>query len=383
MLLATATFVPGEPVGFSFDAWLPQGADLIKPGAGLPMGVSLSGGNESTLPTVFYPSAASSRSAEALAIRPGLSVTDIDLTILQTKAVTLSGHLPDPGAGRMTIRLLRPGASEPVRVAAEVGLTITDGTGRFTFSGVTPGEYVLLGLGGRSAAMDRWVLQEVTVGEDGLRDVAVVPQRGTRVSGAWQPAPQGSKAMLDVWLERTDGLASESGGNVWGQVHVPQPGQFATGVVPPGEYILRAVASGQQSVNAIINGTRSSGDVLIDLTRGDAAGIQLVLSDQATYVEGAVRNNGRPSASSYVLLVNTDALAAGSMPSQTALVYLAQVSPEGRFRLGSLPFGNYSAIAVTGWPQIERALPYLRTGRRIAVPAAGTYVLELELTPIR
>ncbi len=285
-----------------------------------------------------------------------------DLVVRPVTTTVVTGMVFDPsGAPRAGAELVLLPASGPV--SSLLPRATSDSAGRFSFTTVPPGGYLLQNLpppttpsefgavalpvmGGTTFATLR--LQAATrarghiVFEDEApdfspRQLAIALQAAT---GALSPLARGARATVrDDWsLEMT---------SIWGP-------QFLRLLEPPEGWMVRHVYAGADDFVARP----------IDFTRVDLPPIRVVLTRRGAVIAGTVRDaDRRAAAGARVVIFAADA---SRWFQDDRVIHWARVDADGRYHSRALPAGEYliAAVddrAVRDWPPRPALLESLRT----------------------
>jgi hypothetical protein len=323
-------------------------------------------------------------------------------TLQPTSAVRLSGRLVTPDgtvAPHTTLKLVGDARSDVTMASrsnsmAEVGLdtavTISDASGRFTFLGVPPGDYVLmeadmfLSRAVREGRQPYWARQRITVGDGDLQDLVVALRPALRLEGRitvrGTPAPPLPRGLLNA------GVVFETSSGDPDQTAVQaQDGQFAT-VAAGGRYIARpaVIGAGGWFVESVTSAGKDITERAFDLD-ADATSIVVTFTDRPSKVSGSARDaRGGPATESTVLVFPADAERWSDYGKSPRLLRSAGVSPAGTYAFDHLVPGQYLIVAIDaaqaeGWrdPKVLQAL----SGRadKLTV-ASGDAARVLDLT---
>jgi hypothetical protein len=313
----------------------------------------------------FYPQAADIESAQHLTLSSGEDRTGVDFTLALVPTVKVSGRVTGPDGrpvANVALRLVPPGNSA-LTGELPVARTLSDESGSFKFLAVPPGRYELRVLSmpvGQSFLSDFatgksqsplepdvgweqpswWANVPVSVGDSPVRDVDVVLQRGSRVTGRVDASavarsdamsPEMATVLTLISIERADGRMEPV------QVVMrPAGGQFRTPELAPGRYVLR-VKSGPRNWTARFD-DRDVSVKPFEISGRELDGLTISLTDQTTEITGVVRDaNGFPDSNAVVLAFAAD--------RETWVDYGRAARHQQRVRAGRL--GLYS---ITGLP---------------------------------
>ena len=112
-------------------------------GRGGPTPPPIDGARLFAYPSLYYPAASSASSAAVVTVASGQERTGIDLQVRPVPMVKVSGTVVGgTAAATLPVRLI-PQGSEDVGRTADVGATVTDASGGFSFLAVPAGDYVI------------------------------------------------------------------------------------------------------------------------------------------------------------------------------------------------------------------------------------------------
>ena len=226
--------------------------------------------------------------------------------------------------------------------------------GRFRFTGVAPGKYLLSANAG-SGASARWALADLTCTGDDLTGITLTLRPGMRLSGTvvvdgGAAAPPLDLTTLRLVLTATRGpirLTALTLAITVSATGSPRAdGTFAVAGILPGSYTVSGQGLGRWVIrSAMVNG-RDAVDVPIEFANGtDVTDATVTLSDRSAEVSGTLQTAAGASANEYFVVVfSTD-------PSVwrpgARRVRSTRPASDGRFVVGDLPGGEYYIAALT------------------------------------
>jgi Carboxypeptidase regulatory-like domain len=364
----------------------------------------------------YYPSATSARAASPVTVEVDQQTSNIDITLVKRGTHTLSGRLVSRTSGRtlsgIHVRLRnRDDLDLPFAVGADDRFIWTDAQGRFTFSQVMDGDYVISVGGLTSPPAPRGLLmnpgqarsnlpprmrdgttpledrtpvaasrglvekqQEVTIAGADVTDLAIEVSEGGRIHGT--VVVEGDAPLPPRIIVASEMKSGARRPDAFARVNMD--GTFTLGGVPDGPLSLDVIISppGRLYVKSI---TAAGVDLMREPPMiGDGTiirDVRIVLSTDVAMLTGrVVGNDGTPLRGATVLLVPADQgrqrLSRGRLIGVTG--------PDGRFMIGAAP-GEYLAVIWRGQPPSdEEALRALAArAPRVSLQAGEQKVIEL------
>jgi hypothetical protein len=320
----------------------------------------------------YYPGTGNMAQADRITLAPGQTIAGANFTLLPIRTVRVSGIALDAqgrplGGGfisTMTRSLMGMGG----------GGTTVRPDGKFTISGLTPGEYMLRANmpGGGEAAM-----ASVTVADSDINDVQLIVQKPSTVRGR-------------VLLDGSAAPPAASTLRIFFQADVPMgPGGNAQvkddftfeATMPPG-HMRVSMFGGDWRLEAVrLDGadvTETGFEVLPGSTTGR---VEIALSARHADVAGTVLDANDVASRDYVVLFFPQDPARWTKP---AAVLMARPSADGTFKL-RVPGGDYYAAALEeleqGLSNDPDVLAQLRNGaQRVSIADGETRSLVLKLS---
>jgi protocatechuate 3,4-dioxygenase beta subunit len=350
---------------------------------------TMSGGTVNPRPValaqVFHPGGTDVARATRVTVAAGEERAGIDVALQYVALASVSGLVP-----------VTPGMTPPVVLMSRLGeiagiestrTARTEPDGRFTFTSVPPGSYMLLARSVGASPLTtsgspqivpagpvQWSMAEVVVDGQDLASVALSPQPSITVAG--RIVFEGSRPAPDVSGLRLPGLSAAQTIGVFPlslpQIQLEPGGRFVVSGIVPGVYKLGAMSSrALQGIHApigpwwlksiVVNG-RDILDAPLDLRQGTDDAVA-TFSDQASEVSGTVKDpQGGAVTDAFVVVFTTDR---NGWFFNSRRVAAMRVGPQGQFLIRNLPPGEYRAIAAADLEQgewfdpavLERLLP--------------------------
>jgi protocatechuate 3,4-dioxygenase beta subunit len=353
------------------------GPPTAGPRAGLP-----------SAPRIFYPAASTLAHASVVRVDAGVDATGADLTFVPAPTFRISGYALDSEGEPVSwpVALLgsgRGGAVVPPPLSAPVDID-----GAFEFTDIPPGQYVLQAfqLSGRELAI---AFVDVTDGEIG--PVRLTAARPASLSGrislkGGPPDAAVSNVRIDVLPADPDYFTNA----------VPRPWVFVAkrdgtfelgGLFGALRFVTASTPAGWWLESVTIGGVNAADEPVTLAGPGDSrSGVEVVLSSDAAEVSGRVvddRNEPIGTFAAVAFPVDRQRWYAGSR-------YVKSARPDGesRFRLLSLPPGDYWVAAIAALPdavlQDVDLLTRLSTvARRVTLSAGQRLVTDLPLLRVQ
>lgn len=335
-----------------------------------------------TYAPVYYPG--TTRPASAVTMTVGVAEVragiDLQLQLVPTARVSgtviAAGGAPAGGLQSTTVMLVdteQPLPGLGIRVAR------LEPNGRFTFTGVPPGQYALnaramsasfqeavsaassptttmadmkakLTMALRNA-VELWAASDVTVNGEDVANLTLTLQQGLPVSGTVAFDGASSQPVdptrIHLNLLPTGPNATVTPIRLATNAAVDAQGRFAFAGVAPGRY--RVVAGGTPAgwtLTSAVFGGRDALDFLLEVKPGEAPppGV-LTFSTRTAGLDGTLTDvMGRPTADYTIVLFAADAR---YWLPQARRIRATRPATDGRFRFTGLPAGDYRLVALT------------------------------------
>ena len=329
----------------------PRAAAGMPVGEVRPMSAGVPGARGVTPSPVFYPGVTDVARASHVTIAAGEERTGIDMQLQYVALATVSGTAQiTPGMTPPIITLARlgePGGPDSVPIARP------DAEGRFTFSSVRPGQYMLIARSGQAPGPVQWSNAEVTVDGDDVLNVALSAVPAISIAG--RLAFEGARAAPELGSIR---LPLPFAGQMIGtyqaslpQIQLEPGGRFVLSGILPGVYRFGALNQPLQGIRApiggwwlksvVVNG-RDILDAPLDIREGTTDAVA-TFADQVSEISGTVKDaQGAAALDLFVVVFSADR---ASWFFNSRRVAGVRVDAEGRFAIRNLPPGDYRAVA--------------------------------------
>jgi hypothetical protein len=292
--------------------------------------------------TTFFPSAVDGGSAVPVELKAGAELRGFDITVRAAEA-THNVLAKYAGADNVGYQFQLMPADGPRGMYRQ---TMTTSGGTVEFLAVQPGAYVLLATrteGGKST----YARQQVEVGDDDVDAGTLAFLPPADIKGTIKTDSKPSPPLEDVKLfVQPDGPAQT--GSPFAEVK--PDGSFVLKEVPPNVYRVALSAPQGLYVKSIRLGDEELSDRRLDLTRGAAGPLTIVLGSDVGQIEGsAVLADGNPAARVRVTL-----FADGASAERTDLFKVVFTDDQGKFHFDKLAPAEYRLFA---WQDVQPGGP--------------------------
>jgi hypothetical protein len=353
---------------------------------------------------VYYPGTTVLSEAAVIAVVQGEERAGVDFQLQLVPMARVSGTVrngdgtPPPAATAVTLIANAPAAAmmESLRV------TRADGDGKFTFTGVAPGRYVVSsrasarGPASPAAASAMpdvgalWASADLSVDGIDVTDLTLTLQRGLTLAGrlAFEGATTPPK---DLTRARVTLQPVQSGGEMTLTVmpaRVGADGHFTMNGVTPGRYRLTAAlvagqadASGWMLKSSVID-TGDALDVPFDI-RQSVEDAVITFTDRTTEIAGVVRDeSGNASPACFVVIAPADPAA---WQAQSRRITAIRPTADGKYAIRNMPAGEYLIEALGDVEQgewFDRVFlqRFANAAARIALGDGEHKTIDLRLT---
>jgi len=265
-----------------------------------------------------------------------------------------------------------------------------EGDGSFWITNVAPGRYQLTArAGGRDDA--EFARMDVTVGGSEVGSLIVVTAPSGRITGkvvtdTGEPLPAGSPPLQVVARAASaDGSTVGQFGGGGGQGRVNADGTFEVGSVLDPRYV-RITTPPAWTLKAVLVDGRDVTDLPVDAGPGEVvSGVQVVITRTLSSAEGTVLDDRRqPVLDATVVLFPADERL---RYFQSRFVRSARPDQEGKFRITTVPPGEYLAVAVQGIEDGQSGDPELLAAiddyaERVTIKPGETKTVTLGLSAV-
>jgi hypothetical protein len=336
---------------------------------------------------VFYPGTADSGAALVLTLTPGQERGGVDMTLQFVQTAQITGTVMGPdGRPPLTARFTLATANRTVPTdpySGSGGSVVMRPDGSFLGTGLSPGHYTLVARGapavapgappnagrGGSNPLPLWGFAEFDINGRDLSGLMIQLQPGMTVAGkvVFEPpvagavVPEMTRVRLGIIAAVELGAAPQNANPLAAagssQVPVEQDGRFTIGGVAPGMYRFNVQSVGAAggfappggptwSVKSITFKGRDVADLPFEIKPGEDVGDVVVsFSDLTTEISGTVFDElNRPTPGFPIVVFSTNR---GYWPAGQTRVRKVQPASDGKFKIASLPPGEYYVCAVT------------------------------------
>jgi len=300
--------------------------------------------------TTFFPGTANASEGQVVSVGAAADVSGVDFSLVRTKTARVSGRAFDAagdpiGGGIALVASFRSARVLPSTLGARI-----ERDGRFEFSNVAPGEYVLQAQRHRNGKWNEgesWT-QYVTVVEGDVTDLEIHTTPGSRITG--RLVIEGGGAIKPSQLELSPmPVDPDLAPRLFGAPAVALVGDDLTfelaGLVGPRRLQLLRAPPGFALKSVRANGADIT-DAVLPFGRADQSleGIEIVLTNLVSEITGVVSDgHGRPNDRAAVFVFAVDD---SKWYPRSRFVAATAADREGRYRIEGLPAGDYYAAPV-------------------------------------
>jgi hypothetical protein len=430
----------GSGLALASAGGLRVGDFLLKPGAGGFTGADpatpriappRADGRLFVYPTLYYPAETMATQATVITLAAGEERSSVDFQQRPVLSTRVSGTIVglDGPSSNMEVTLLANGSESLSREQSfESATTVSDTVGRFTFLGVTPGEYTIkvLHAPARPAPTPPSRSVFVQVGRSTISSVVPGPppplpiepplsvrrpvsgtdrevtgltvalREGARIGGhvdfigsAVRPTTdQVQRAVITI--DSADGRTTgPSGAFQIRQAQFDADGQLVSYQLPPGKYVIRAsVLAGWKFAGATLDGQNVT-DAPFEIGTTDVTRLVITYADRQADLSGTVRNDTRgPSAGAEVVLFPTDPRAWTGYGTVSRRVRNGWAGKDGTFIIPDVPPGEYYLRAMPPdanpeWQDPAILRQFVSQAVTLTVVAGEKKVQDVVVSPVR
>lgn len=330
----------------------------------------------------YYPDALSVAEATPLELAPGNVLSGIDLALSKMRKVRLAGRVISPTGhldGDVTVALMPREAAVAVKFNG-LNAAVHADTGEFEIPSVPPGAYVL--------AVDwsdgtQWysARKPVDVGRKPVENLVVPLIPALRIAGRLQAEDDSNLDLPDLQVSLEPRGEGVIGGDA--SVSVKKDGSFNIDNVRPGRYQLSVSGlTDARYVKAAYLGEKDITRSDVDLTRGAAGEIKIVVSAAGGKVDGVVLDDQQePVKTAMVALVPEP-----RFRDQNQLFKFVTTDQNGKFSLRGIAPGQYKAFASKeidpdSYRDPETVASFDGLGQALTVQENGAQSIQLTLIP--
>ena len=299
----------------------------------------------------FFPEATDIAFAQTVVLASGQELGGVDFGLSTSRRRNVSGQLVDPdGASLASAKVhLMPHSTGP----QEMIEASPDAAGKFRFTNVPAGEYLVMVSDRSNRRMWSGVAHDVSVFED-ITDLRLVAGPSVSISGQvrrddGRPLPFDTSELQMNMEQRT----SSTGINAVGFAKISADGSF---VMHSGAGTMRlrlvGVPRGWFVKSALMDGVDVN-DADFEPTPGQPHRLDITLTDRVSRLAGTVTDrSARPVSNALVLVFPEDRARWRTTGFGNAASIRTTFShQQGRYEIESLPLARYRVVAVTSLPR--------------------------------
>jgi carboxypeptidase family protein len=369
---------------------LPPGQYYLSATLRNPVMGNLESDDRSGYAPTYYPGTPSLNEAQRLTVAVGQTINDLTLTLVPTRTARVTGVALDSRGRPMTMGNV---LVAPRNNNTGVGFMLTMGglvqpDGRFTVSGLAPGDYTLTATmpGGFGDDAESATAQITVAGQDvnGVQLTAVKP---STLTGRIVIADAAAAQALQPGTIRLAATPKDPGMNIAGPGGPGRVNDDGTLAIKARPGVVRIVLAGPLA-GWTLKAVRLNG---IDLTDAgvevkaneDVGDLEVELTNHLTNVSGLVTNSRGDAAHDYSVVIFSQDRERWSSPGR--FFRIGRPDQDGRFKASGLPAGEYYAIAIDALDPNNAQNPEFldrasNRAVRFSLNDAETKTLDLKLT---
>jgi protocatechuate 3,4-dioxygenase beta subunit len=340
----------------------------------------------------YYPGTPNIAEAQPIAVGVGETASNLNVALSPTRTARVTGTVVDaegrPATGgnvmvmqRSAGAMMMPGGGGPIR---------PDGT--FVVSNLAPGEYVLRAMtppaaGGVARMPAVQPTANVTVNGDDVSGVVIAPPKLLTVRGriVLPPAAAETVKPAEIRVSATPVIPEPMFGGPPAAVRDDLTFEFQSA---PGQMVIRAGLMMAPGAGLVMKSVHLNGldvtDKPVDFVSGhDVEGVEIVFTSTPPEVSGLVTDSrANPVKDFTVLLFATDR---DRWIGATRYIATARPDQDGRFKVRTLPPGDYYAVALAAMDMSDRGNPEFleeqsASATRFSLRDAEVKTLDLKLS---
>jgi hypothetical protein len=284
----------------------------------------------------YYPDSLNAKGAQRLEVKAGAEVSGVDIQLVRTPMVEVSGKVSGIPAGVKGVMIQTQPSGQAIMVKAD---------GSFTMWRLDPGKYTLQAQqwGGQSQLMSAPIEIEVTSANLEHLELRMVPPfeiagqlhfddeqareaPPTRTGGTSSPAPPPQPRRLQLFaVERHVQMVDST---------VGADDSFTLERVQPAKYRVKLMGTSGYVKSVRAGDTETEGDIL-DVRNGAPGPVTVTVSSNFCEISGAVSDSKGPVEHAYVMLVSQEDPSVTQSTQSDSGTYKLRVPP-GKYRLASV-----------------------------------------------
>jgi hypothetical protein len=286
---------------------------------------------------IYYQNATDLASATPLELAAGSVLNNIDMMATRTRRLTISGSVLNAPAGSSVMVYLMPRDSALPLKFIRQDAEYHDETGKFEIRGVAPGVYTLVA--NAAGAVRKFAArQQLAVSGTDVQDVMLPLSPGVDLRGHLSIEGQVTPGLSHIGVT----LQSRDEGNA-GANPVAADGSFTVTNVLQNTYTLSLSGLPPSFyIKSVRVGEQEFAPFEVDLTRGVAGALNIVVSAGAGQVAGLVMNDKQQPATSAVVVLIPAQRQRGDLYKSTT------TNSTGGFSLRGVTPGDYKLFAWQG-----------------------------------